>query len=417
MRHTLLATAAAAALLAAPFLANPTLAQTRDGTPGNPPSTATQRATDAVTGNRTPADGTPGNPPGTALGRAAERATGGAADANTRAGDPLNAQNRPDGTPGNPPGTAAGRAAADANNRAGDPLNLQNRPDGTSGNPPGTAAGRALDNATGSAAGANARAGDPANAANVPDGAPGNPPGTAVSRAIDRAVGSNISGAYPQNADGGASNPPGTAVGRAVDRATDGNERTPGPAAGAPSGPAATGANPGMMGSTQPNAANDMGARTGASPRDNSNTSDVRPGTTSIPLQGQAATSAPNNPPASASPRSATGTTASPAMGSGVTAGAAPYSDRASRIIGSNVYNERNESVGSVDDIILGGNAPGPMAVVSVGGFLGIGAKLVAVPFSQLRWAPADSRWVITGATRESLTSLPAYAYDAARRG
>ncbi|WP_052402375.1 hypothetical protein [Muricoccus aerilatus] len=77
-------------------------ANRRDGAPGNPPSTATQRAVDSVTGDRTPADGTPGNPPGTALGRVADRA-------NERVGDPLNVDGRPDCTPGNPPGTAVSR--------------------------------------------------------------------------------------------------------------------------------------------------------------------------------------------------------------------------------------------------------------------------------------------------------------------
>jgi len=74
----------------------------RDGAPGNPPSTATQRAVDTVTGDHTPADGRPGNPPGTAVGRAADRV-------NERAGDPLNVDGRPDCTPGNPPGTAVSR--------------------------------------------------------------------------------------------------------------------------------------------------------------------------------------------------------------------------------------------------------------------------------------------------------------------
>ena len=49
----------------------------RDGTPGNPPSTATQRATDRLTGSApTPADGTAGNPQGTAASRATDRALG-----------------------------------------------------------------------------------------------------------------------------------------------------------------------------------------------------------------------------------------------------------------------------------------------------------------------------------------------------
>ncbi|MGG5823493.1 hypothetical protein [Falsiroseomonas sp. HW251] len=47
-----------------------------DGTPGNPPSTATGRAVDRAQGETPRADGTPGNPPGTAAGRALDRATG-----------------------------------------------------------------------------------------------------------------------------------------------------------------------------------------------------------------------------------------------------------------------------------------------------------------------------------------------------
>ena len=63
-------------LVAATLVAAPALAQ-RDGTAGNPPSTATQRTLDRATGSPpTPADGTPGNQKGTAAGRAVDRATG-----------------------------------------------------------------------------------------------------------------------------------------------------------------------------------------------------------------------------------------------------------------------------------------------------------------------------------------------------
>lgn len=48
----------------------------RDGTPGNPPSTATGRAADRMQGQPSRPDGTPGNPPGTAAGRATDRALG-----------------------------------------------------------------------------------------------------------------------------------------------------------------------------------------------------------------------------------------------------------------------------------------------------------------------------------------------------
>jgi len=55
---------------------NATRSNTPDGTAGNPPSTATGRAVDALQGQRSAPDGTAGNPAGTAAGRAVDNATG-----------------------------------------------------------------------------------------------------------------------------------------------------------------------------------------------------------------------------------------------------------------------------------------------------------------------------------------------------
>lgn len=91
---------------------------------------------------------------------------------------------------------------------------------------------------------------------------------------------------------------------------------------------------------------------------------------------------------------------------------------RASRMIGAAVYNESNESIGEVDDIVLPGDGRAPVAVVSVGGFLGIGAKLIAVPYERLRAAGERNRWTLSGAaSREELGRLPAFSYDAAAAG
>ena len=57
---------------------------------------------------------------------------------------------------------------------------------------------------------------------------------------------------------------------------------------------------------------------------------------------------------------------------------------RASKIVGSSVVNEENETVGSVDDLIVTPNEKAPYAVLSVGGFLGLGTKYVVVPFGSL---------------------------------
>jgi sporulation protein YlmC with PRC-barrel domain len=88
-------------------------------------------------------------------------------------------------------------------------------------------------------------------------------------------------------------------------------------------------------------------------------------------------------------------------------------SSRASRIIGANVHNDRGESIGAVEDLVLRRDDAGPMAVISVGGFLGIGGRLVGVPLSELRYVEADQRWMLTGATKESLQNRPEVTYAA----
>ena len=58
---------------------------------------------------------------------------------------------------------------------------------------------------------------------------------------------------------------------------------------------------------------------------------------------------------------------------------------RASKVIGAPVYNEQDERVGTVDDLIITPDRSLSYAVVSVGGFLGLGKRLVAIPVEQLR--------------------------------
>jgi sporulation protein YlmC with PRC-barrel domain len=89
---------------------------------------------------------------------------------------------------------------------------------------------------------------------------------------------------------------------------------------------------------------------------------------------------------------------------------------RASKLVGSSVYNDHDEKIGSVDDIILGKQNNADKVILSVGGILGAGAKLVSVPYSQLRLgdtknASSDNKVVMPGATKESLKALPEYHY------
>jgi hypothetical protein len=87
---------------------------------------------------------------------------------------------------------------------------------------------------------------------------------------------------------------------------------------------------------------------------------------------------------------------------------------RTSKIVGSSVYNDDNEKIGSIDDLVIGSNHS-IHAVLSVGGFLGMNTKLVEVPFDKLKFGNAkensDNRVVLPGTTKQELTSMPGYHF------
>ncbi len=59
---------------------------------------------------------------------------------------------------------------------------------------------------------------------------------------------------------------------------------------------------------------------------------------------------------------------------------------RTSKVVGLNVYNDNNESVGSINDLLTDKNGNIKAAVLGVGGFLGVGTHLVAVPFDKIKF-------------------------------
>ena len=85
--------------------------------------------------------------------------------------------------------------------------------------------------------------------------------------------------------------------------------------------------------------------------------------------------------------------------------------ERASKIIGSEVYltSNMNEKAGSVDDLILTDGNKVTVAVIGIGGVLGIGSKLVAVPYSQLK--QDSGKLVLTGVSRDELNAMPTFEY------
>src|SRR5229473_6497119 len=59
---------------------------------------------------------------------------------------------------------------------------------------------------------------------------------------------------------------------------------------------------------------------------------------------------------------------------------------RASKLVGLSVYNDNNESIGAINDLLMDkdGNIKG--VVLGVGGFLGVGEHLVAIPFDKMKF-------------------------------
>jgi sporulation protein YlmC with PRC-barrel domain len=83
---------------------------------------------------------------------------------------------------------------------------------------------------------------------------------------------------------------------------------------------------------------------------------------------------------------------------------------RFSQLKGETVYNSTNEKVGELDDLIIGKDRV-LFAIIQVGGFLGIGSRLVAVPYTSLQISNEGKRIVLPGATKEQLKALPEFHY------
>lgn len=87
----------------------------------------------------------------------------------------------------------------------------------------------------------------------------------------------------------------------------------------------------------------------------------------------------------------------------------AASSYRASKVIGMSVVNATNDTIGTIDDLLVTRKDRVLYAVVSVGGFLGVGDKLVAVKFEDLEMM--NDKVLFTAGTKASLEKSPAFTY------
>jgi sporulation protein YlmC with PRC-barrel domain len=73
---------------------------------------------------------------------------------------------------------------------------------------------------------------------------------------------------------------------------------------------------------------------------------------------------------------------------------------RASKMVGLSVYNDNNESLGTINDLLMDKNGNTKAVVIGVGGFLGVGEHLVAVPFEKIKFVNEPVAY--TGASNTS---------------
>jgi sporulation protein YlmC with PRC-barrel domain len=81
-----------------------------------------------------------------------------------------------------------------------------------------------------------------------------------------------------------------------------------------------------------------------------------------------------------------------------------------------NVYDPSDSKIGEIKDVLVGREGKVVAFIVSVGGFLGIGEKDVAVPFSAINATEKSGTWYLTmNATKDSMKEALSYSYDKAK--
>lgn len=101
---------------------------------------------------------------------------------------------------------------------------------------------------------------------------------------------------------------------------------------------------------------------------------------------------------------------------------------RASKLVGVNVYNEQNEKVGDISELIVDSDGRVNGAVIGVGGFLGMGEHDVLVPMNKLKFAnkagkttggqtsETKKEWypdrAVLNATKDQLKAMPEFKYS-----
>jgi sporulation protein YlmC with PRC-barrel domain len=131
----------------------------------------------------------------------------------------------------------------------------------------------------------------------------------------------------------------------------------------------------------------------------------------------------------SPTPNATTSASGNNAANSGTTAGGLRIADRAtvavrfvtvkpvdimsSKLVGINVYNNQNETLGEIKDLVIDNGKTITGLIVGVGGFIGMGESYVVLDPSTIVLSKKDSTWkAFVDTTKDNLKSAPKFDYS-----
>jgi sporulation protein YlmC with PRC-barrel domain len=93
--------------------------------------------------------------------------------------------------------------------------------------------------------------------------------------------------------------------------------------------------------------------------------------------------------------------------------GALPAGTTVTNFYKQNVYDPSDNKIGDIDDVLIDKAGNVSALIVSVGGFLGMGEKDVAIPFSDVHATEKNNKWyLVLNTTKDALKTAPGFTYD-----
>ena len=81
-----------------------------------------------------------------------------------------------------------------------------------------------------------------------------------------------------------------------------------------------------------------------------------------------------------------------------------------------NVYDPSDNKIGDIDDVLIDKDGKVTALIIGVGGFLGMGEKDVAIPFSDVHGSVKNNKWyLVLNTTKDALKTAPGFTYDKTR--